>query len=223
METVSRWEGVTQMMSPPHSGAIGSHAVSYLLKQLKAGKTFASFLPSAVDLYEGTISSLVPEGYSPAALSEFEAGHVASIAAPKTMTVGSISGTALPKPTADEELSRIIAGSLTAPNSYCLLENSIAVSGDPWLLKAKSRIVLHGEEVYHLLTSTCESESALVAIREARRSPTLSGAVGHMLKRTNIVGKESVLATQELQSIAQGVQWIFVSAYDGEGYLIWHS
>lgn len=103
-----------------------------------------------------------------------------------------------------------------------MLENSLAAPSDPWLERAKSRIVVHGDEVYHLASYTERiSENVLNAIHEASNVAGLVGMVGHIPNAATLLGPAQRLSLGELKVLGRSAECIFVRAFDGEGYVIW--
>lgn len=215
------------MMSPLHLGASRARAVEYMENQLRLGKTLASLLLRTVDFRRGSIASLIPAGYGSAELLEFEKGHLESTGIPQRVQLGSISGLALQKVNAKDDLTELIATALKRPGGYCLLENSLALSSDPWLQRAKSRIAIHETEVYHLLTSNDRDRIAIEnAIGDASRSPNVCGcgACGRLAEALAVSSSgQVVLSTDDIKALASSAEYLVVSAYDGEGYLLWRN
>jgi hypothetical protein len=117
----------------------------------------------------------------------------------------------------------IVTKLLQDQESACILKNSLANAGDPWLHRAKSRFVTYGTEVYHLILNSDRLEDDIgLAILEARKIPIFIGAVGRVAaENMPSILTHKTLTTEILNTFAVTVNCIFVGAYDGEGYVIW--
>lgn len=211
------------MIRYPTDNRFRAAALSYAKGRLEQGKTFASLLLETIDFQRGDLSAQVPDGYSPQQTVEFERAHLVREGIPRRITVGNLSGIAFPVPTADKDLTMSVCKMLETPESYGLLENSLAIPQDAWLKTAKSRIVTYESDVYHLLTHDERNEASVEqAIREAYHFPTFIGAVGRAEEISRRYSSMRMVVTlDELRMFAQSVKLLFVSAYDGEGYLCW--
>ena len=197
-------------------------ALKYLCDQLAAGKTLSSFLLQAVQRSNGELTYMSPRPLSPEEAVEFETGHTFDFSSPRAMKVGNISGIAYPTPNTEPELVDFVKARLVDADHFSLLENSLAAPSDPWLERAKSRILVHGDEVYHLASNTERiHEDVLNAVSEASNVLSLVGMVGRIpggAASQSVAGRISLAA---LEIIGRSAECVFVSAYDGEGYVIW--
>ena len=97
-----------------------------------------------------------------------------------------------------------------------------SLSGDPWLRRAKSRIVIYASEVYHLLTHADLDENIVrEAIRESKSIPIFIGGVGTVSERASSMTSRASISAEDLRAFANSLSFLFVLAYDGEGYLCW--
>jgi hypothetical protein len=212
------------MMTYLKDAIVRASAIEYMCRTLGQGKTLASLILRNVNLQEGTITVLIPDLYKSIEISEFNRGHlIASNGRQQRVKVGQISGIALSKVNVGDELVEFVSNLLGSPNSFCILENSLAAVGDPWLERAASRLATSDREVYHFLTSTDHDVvSVHAAVRESRHLPMSWGAVGQVpTKLSSASGRRIVLTTDEVKEFAESVRCVFASAYDGEDYLIW--
>src|SRR6185437_4719523 len=89
---------------------------------------------------------------------------------PQTLLIEGTAHAAHPIPSAKRQLADTIYALLGSSEDLCLLENPIAQAGDPWLLRAKSRVLFHGGEVYHALLGVDRDQAKIGnAISEAER------------------------------------------------------
>jgi hypothetical protein len=198
-------------------------AIEYMWEQLTRGKTLASLVLRSVTFHEGTIASLIPDSYGPLEISQFDRGHRIGRGERQMIKLGTVSGVAIPKVSVRGELAELICTLLNS-ESLCLLENPLAKVGDPWLSGAKSRLATHGTEIYHFLTaSDGHVASVCEALLESSHSPSSWGALGRIPTDRSVSGRNRIaLTTDELKRFAETVRCLFVSAYDGEGCIVWN-
>lgn len=201
-----------------------SSAVEYIRRQLGEGKSLAKSLLATLDFEEGEIIALSPTPLSPPEIVQFDRGHAPQVhAKPERIKIGDAHYLAVPKASANEQLVDAIYGLLQTPESICFLENYLAEAHDPWLQRAKSRIITNGNEVYHaLLNGEGDKAKIEAAVREWDHPPTSIGGLGSMRKEAWAhIGLMDAITAQELSAFAGTVQAVFVGAYDGEGYVVW--
>jgi len=203
---------------------IRAAAVEYLKKQLGKGKSLTTILLQALDFGTGDVIALSPTPLSPAETTQFDWGHVPpNMAEAKYITVGNLSGLATPVAKANDQLVDLICNSLAATESVCLMENWLSDAGDAWLQRAKSLVITHGEEVYHLLTTAHRDKKKIEdARREAEHLPVFTGAVGRIARDVSAkVLALKIITTEQLAAFSTTVECVFAGAYDGEGYVVW--
>jgi hypothetical protein len=199
-------------------------AVDYLRSQLRQGKTLAAFLLSGVNFQQGRIATLTHTALTMKEALEFGQGHESPAQdSMRKLTVGRISGVACPKPSANKQLVEMIEEVLGQGDSICVLENSLAEPGDLWLKGAKSRVAIYDSEVYHFLMPVDRNETSVTdSIREASGPTNLVGALGRAPVGINFSSsRRFALDRKDLEECARLSQCVFVSAYDGEGYIVW--
>jgi hypothetical protein len=197
-----------------------SAAVQYMESILARGHTLAKFLLQYVKAQEGTVLILSPDVLGSSVL-QFDSGHFPQETVPGT--VGGLPGSISAVADSVDDFVRLIYEQLEIPNSVCVMENFIASQGDPWLQRAKSCVVAHGSEVFHVVFNEDHRESKIEdAICDARRIPIFIGAVGRLTtEMAHSIQNQKTITTSGLQSIAQTAWLVFVGAYDGEGFVIW--
>jgi hypothetical protein len=198
-------------------------ALKYLKRQLGLGKTLSKLLLDSVAFENGEILALSAVALNFTEATQFESGHARRAnTPPQHIVIGELAFTAHSTPGAEGQLAQTIHSLLSEPGSLCLLESSLARAGDPWLARAKSRVLFHGSEVYHALFSTDRDEMRIVnAIHEAERPPLFVGAVGCTPPDMPAdISSFSTITAEQLANFAESVRCVFVRAYDGEGYLV---
>jgi hypothetical protein len=212
----------TEIMRASYQISERGFALAYVEDQLASGKTLSSFLLRAVQRQDGELSYLSPRPLSPAEAVQFETGHTFDYSSPVAMKVGNISGIAYPTPNTDQELGHFVQKVLSEADHIALLEHSLAAPSDPWLERAKSRVLVHEDEVYHLaLCSEQTHDDIQNAIREANNVLRMVGMVGRIPGAVASLAPAKRLSLAQVEMIGINAECVFVSAFDGEGYVIW--
>jgi len=193
-----------------------SAAVLYAKRVLSKGHTLGKFLIERIPFEDGEVSVLSPGHLDSSQILDFDSGHF-----PQEPIRGS--GLISPVASSADELIKVISKALSAPSSVSLIENSSAKPNYRWLQQAKSFVVVHESEVFHLVFSKGRSKSKIEqAIRESHRVPTFIGAVGRPAsKLSDLTQNLQTISVSEIQHIAETASIFFLGAYDGEGFLIW--
>lgn len=211
-----------------HPPNVRASAVEYMRRQLGQGKSLAKALLETVDFEEGKILTSYPTPASPIeAEQQFKWGHLWGHSVqtqPEQVKIAGAYYVAFPVAKAREQLVEMIRDLLRDTERVCLLENYLAEAHDGWLQRAKSRIVTHGNEVYHVLVSADHDKAKIeAAIREWDHLPTSIGALGGMNEEVSVhIAAAKTITTGELAAFAETVWSVFVGAYDGEGYIVWN-
>lgn len=199
-------------------------AADYIRQQLAQGKSLAKLLLEALDFDGGKSTALSAVPLAAGEIVQFGWGHARRTdSAPRSVMINGTVHAAYPTLSANEQLADAVYALLGSRADLCLLENSIAQADDPWLRRAKSRLLFHGREVYHALFSVDRDKARIIdAIHEAERPPVFVGAVGRVpcFSGPDVTSLHAVTAEQ-LAEFAKTARCVFVRAYDGEGYLIW--
>jgi hypothetical protein len=199
-------------------------ALAYLRHQLASGKTLSGFLLQAIERKEGELSYFSPGLLSPEKAIEFETGHTFDFSSPRAVEIGNISGILYPTPTTLLELFDFVRGRLADSDHFSLFEDPLSGPSDPWLEHAKSRILIHGDAVYQFAPYTDEKhENVLNAILEANNALRLVGIVGRMSNVRTPPDFVEQLSLAALELIGGSAECIFVSAFDGEGFVVWEA
>jgi hypothetical protein len=197
-------------------------ALAYVEDQLGSGKTLSSFLLRTVQRKDGELSYLSPRPLSPTEAVQFENGHTFDYSSPVEMKVGNISGIFYPTPNTAQELGQFVQKRLSGADYIALLEDCLAAPSDPWLERAKSRVLVHEGEVYHLaLCSEQTHDDILNAIHEADNVLRMVGMAGRVPGAIASLASAKQLSLEQLEMIGINAECVFVSAFDGEGYVLW--
>jgi hypothetical protein len=201
-------------------------AIDYMRQQLGSGKTLAKLLLEVTDFQTGTIAVLNAVPLGGTEIMEFSWGHVPpDEEPPQHITILGQPFLAYPKANAHEEFVELIHNSLQDAEDLCLLEHFLASAGDAWLKRAKSRVGIHETDVYLILGLADRAKETIEDARShAECLPVFVGAIGRQ-PPDPILGDpvDSNISTGQLRTFAKTAHCIFVGAYDGEGYVVWHS
>lgn len=202
---------------------IRAAAVEHIRRQLGQGKSLSKSLLACIDFKTGGLRTLSPSPLSSEETKQFDWGHTPTRAKPERIRIGNAYHLGVPTPTSDEQLVAIIYESLQSPESACLLENYLSEAHDPWLQRARSRVITNGSEVYHALFSVDRDKGKIdAAIREWRSLPTSVGALGVVNEEACArIRLRRAITLEHLAVFAASVQSVFIFAYDGEGYIVW--
>lgn len=206
---------------------LGSEAVDYIESCLQDGNTLSRSLLHTHDLRVGKVRTFLPESVSYKAANEFTLGGKLPTPDPETHKVftgdDGFKWIAVPVPTADAETIAIIRNFLEAEQNHaCILENAVAGASDPWLCSITTRALTYGSEVYHLIThDDIDDPNNIVNTIKDAMSWRLIGALTSAPHTILLAPRLSAISEGELKTIAERATSIVVSAYDGEGYLIW--
>jgi hypothetical protein len=194
---------------------LGSPANEHILECLKYGHTLSRhLLRRRQGLKEGRVITRLPLGANTGELDKFEWGGKYPPAA---------DAKGLPS-ARDDLVSRIGDFLKRKEGGVCIFENYLARRTDPALSRARSRVRLYGDEVYHVLTEEdAKPEPIKAAVAEAEGLPIFIGALSTLPQGSRIYSAQRELAGEELRALADRAEKIIVGAYDGEGYLIWGS
>ncbi|MGH9739821.1 MAG: hypothetical protein ACRD4X_14730 [Candidatus Acidiferrales bacterium] len=199
-------------------------AAGYFRQQLAQGKSLAKLLLASVAFEGGDVAALSAVVLNPNEATQFESGHtVATDSQLQRVAIGEMNLRGYPVPSTVGQLGEAIYALLSDPDDLCLLENSLAEPSDPWMKRAKSRLLFHDTEVYHAIFGVERDKARIAnAVREAEHPRVFVGAVGRVPSGMgcDLVSISTVTADQ-LAQFAKTVLSVFVRAYDGEGYLVW--
>lgn len=199
-------------------------ATKYLVGHLAVGNTLSRLMLDILDFESGSIVAVSAVPTEGAARFDFGHGHASPAStASQTLSIGGTSFTMRQTPNARVWLAQFIRAALVRDGDLCLLENALARDGDRRLERAKSRLVFSGGEVYHALVPADKDTEAFIlsAIAEAESLPVFVGAVGCSPWTAGQNTLNSTVTTEQLTQFAKTIRFVFVGAYDGEGYMVW--
>ena len=208
---------------------LGEEAKNYVEKHLSYGQTLSKLVLEYIDLKLGNVITGLPSDANLDKINDFDSGGILpAIEKSKWRTIVGEDGVEhimKPIPRNFSYAVNIIGAFLKGnKDRLCVFENVKAGPSDPILLKHSSAILTFKKEVYHVLTNREISEEEVVrAIKESESLWTFVGFMTSLqgIKKESLSSKE--LSSEAMKILAENVEKIIVGAYDGEGFLIWHS
>lgn len=206
--------------------SLGAQGISYVKKQLSYGLTLSKAVLKYIDLDRGQVMIKVSENVNVRAIYNFEnAGllNTAPASSWKIIGKGDKKYTAVPVYVDFSFIANIINSFLkNSDDNICVFENRNAKPTDPVLHSYQSCIWMFKNEVYHVLNlRSYPNEEIEHTIREAHSLWTFVGFLSSLPKvGSNCIHTE--VTEENLECLAQRVEKIIVSAYDNEGFLVWH-
>jgi hypothetical protein len=184
---------------------IDSSAMHWVKNNLANGNTLARTINDYCDLNTGMIVSFFPSDMMTVDIKDYSFDF------------------GLSRETSLAILTKLVSEYLAkSKDRLCLFENRLAIRGDRFLNKVRSRILFLDKEVYHiLLGGGLSHEQIRTAIVEADTSMALVGVCSSVSNPASVF-RFSDISVQEIEAVARGAQLIFVEAFDGGGFLIWN-
>lgn len=199
---------------------LGLRGCQFVARELADGHTFSRLLLENLDLASGQTTTHLPAGTLLEDALRFKEGG--RLPCPPVETWRTIEGgLMIPTPTTRPHLDELILDSLTAPNRVAVFENASAARDDPWLQRTDLNAFFFGQEVYHLLAHPVSLEALDETVRTAQSLFLFVGALTECSAGLERPPNRGELTLDLLRSLARETRWIFVGAYDGEGYVIW--
>jgi hypothetical protein len=201
------------MIIPFTTNAARSNAISYMRSELEKDKSLSNLLLKSVNVEAGDFVALSAQKLESSEIDNLSLTNaIPRLFESETLSVNK-------HPNIHKELASIIHEYLSNGAHACLLQNSLALKDDPWLGNAKSRIIFYRQEVYHLILPSSSPTEILDAIRESSNGVQFVGAIFW----GGVGISNDLISSTDLEEIVRTTRSIIVSAFDGEGYLIWNS
>jgi len=110
---------------------------------------------------------------------------------------------------------------LKDPSSFCVLEDALASRGDPFLLNVAFRNYFSVDnDIYYYLSADDANREKIKAAISVSKSFLLTAVLTTVSSDIRFKPKAQLIES-DLRAIVVGLEKIIMSAYDGEGYLIW--
>lgn len=201
---------------------LGSESLTYIRESLGYGRALATRMLGELDLDAGTVMTCVSEGVPEEWITRFKMGGVVKherkppvpIAGPRMELI----------PNADRWLASVIQQFVRGDERrVCILEHTLASASDPWVRRARGRVMLCGVDVYQVVSSVNSETSEIeAAVRKASwMAPPMVGALTEWAGDFVPPDTQREISSEQIAAMASMAQAVIVSAYDGESYLIW--
>lgn len=206
---------------------LGRDGVEYVRLCLARGKTLARYHLECLDLYRGKVLTYLPADISAQAAREFTTGgKIPQPAKSEGILVeeGGRQIVAVPVRSTVDHMTTLIEQFLRGGSGrLCILQHAFARPSDPWLSDSPARFLTFEDEVYFFITGQSANTGEIrEAIGEAETTYLFIGALTSLRSgNTWSLERKEKVSLDELRTLAEKTETIFVGAYDGEGYLIW--
>ncbi len=200
---------------------LGEPAYEYLRNWLKKGHVIAKAIVDSVDLSGGQVTALLPEGVTLKEAYEFAKGGKMPEPPRSAWRYGPNS---VIKPVANtaKEFAKGIDTFIGSSRWHvCIVEDLMSSRTDGWIKKTNSKVLFCGDQVFHWLSQFGGSGTAYDMAREALGHPPHVGILARTPENSVILQASREVPESELREIAKNVMCLFMSAYDGESYVIW--
>ena len=195
-------------MSQGHDPGIAKRALDYVIQQLDYGFTLDELLRKRLELRKGRV-------YTP--LEPDKEGHL-------------LDGfDCVPSYDEDDRLDELV-DQMDLFRQYLrkgggrmvVLESVGAPPSEPWVSRFVPTIMTHGEEIYHFMFEEDVDRADLEQVLQDASAPCLEiGALTRLPPMADFSHERREISLAELTMLADNTEKLYVSAYDGEGYLIW--
>jgi hypothetical protein len=177
--------------------AIDANCLSYLERVLRSGKSLSHLLLERVDFATGKIHALLSSRVGEREIKDFAAGGIGSIESPR------------------RALAEIGVRYLREPGRQIALEEGLARRGDP-AIRNKEGVVFLADEIYYLTRKIDTVEQMERFLMQPRYA---IGLVGVFCAAGACELQE--ISETELAGFITTTEKVVVSAFDGEGFLLW--
>jgi hypothetical protein len=181
---------------------LGSFGVEYVRSSLEAGRSLSKEVGGTVDLSSGIVVTNLPTRLINLSPQTFRSGGVASARVSEGL------------------VEARIRQYLVAGHDVLIGENLLASCSDLWIRKRPVGVICYVNEVYHLgRRDGADSTSIAGALRAAHLVP--DGQVSIVTTWKEELPTAWPHPVFDLRPLAASVKAIIVSAFDGEGYVVW--
>lgn len=196
----------------------------YVRDCLSKGHSLARFLLQRQDLQAGNICTFIPHelDVTKEAMNDPRSGRLFPPISPERHEKVS-GGVFVPIEHTSTILADVVQAFLqTSTQHVCIFEDAMAKPSDPSMLSRDLPWVAYNEEVYYFLPSGVDHATTMKAISYAFDFyPGLIGAMTSVSNGETRKHDKQAITEHQLETFAARTIQIVVSAYHGEGYIIW--
>lgn len=206
-----------------------SKTLPYLHKCLSYGHTLSKVILDNIDIDSGLISTSLPYDTNEENIYNFKYGGIVPEKSPQTDSQNA-------NTKEENQTSWVPIRSITQPvvdiirdfvnrdaERICIFEDALAKSTDSKMDEYKSLIRTYQHEVYHLVNIERADDQSIRETIDWAYSfwPPMIRILTSLPEKIHNKLIELELTLDLLELVGQRVEMVIVSAYDGEGYLIW--
>jgi len=182
---------------------MGNSANAYIAKFLDWPRSLSKVLAMTVDVSIGRKMSSLPEGTRLTNIENFAWGGITQ------------------KDESVRWFVRKICGYLREDKTKIVLfQHAYSYAKDGWIKECNVPIICFGDEVYFVLLEQDVSDTArLTEVLRHADCPHMIGIMSSLPEDKSI--DQGRLDLDTITLLAQRTEHVFVSAFDGEGYIIW--
>lgn len=197
---------------------LGPEGLAYLEESLASGRGLSARLLAHIKVRKGLVKTWLPVGLDARTKMRLSTGGVMPEGAAYEIAGGRMVEVINLDDVLIDQIFRFLQ---EGDQRVVLFEHALASAADPWIAKARSRVLTSGDEVYHLLTREDSGrETIQTAIREARAIPEFIGVLSETANPLTS-GQDVRLSAADLDGLAERCTGILCGAYDLEGFVIW--
>lgn len=194
---------------------------TYFKKYLYDRHKLSDELRKNIDFAKGHFYTLLTEDADLSRLYKFEVGEIIPQNPIGEIYIESLGGTFTGRwvNSLDEELSHFIYEKIKNNHFSFLVEDLIQSSTDPEIVDLYHQVgVYFGEEVFYLIT---EKNLKKEFVDQIFKECGCWDLIGVLFDKNNIEFINKEIKGKDFSTICSHASIIIISAYDGEGYLIW--
>jgi hypothetical protein len=204
---------------------LGDEAYDYFVNEhLPFGISYSKYLIEEISKNKGRISTFLPAIIQDDNLTRFTESIKASI--PESF-YSELNSTGLKTPNIDPideywVLPLIRTFLQKDKQNLCIIEEHEIIKGDSSLEKSPSHWISYGDEIYYIISGINTSFDSILNVFGWVGSWTFICGLCRLPQKFGLPFSKHSLDEEEIRSLAQNTEKIIISAYDQEGYLVWH-
>jgi hypothetical protein len=201
-------------------------SISFIRKHLLSGLTLSKQVLKFLDIEKGKVFTGMPKDIALGKLSDFDHGGIidTNFNSPIFQSFQDKDGRKIIMQRVSRAFTYVTDTTINflqkSDNNLLIVENVKARPTDPITIDDKSVIWIFQNEIYHPIFGKTSSEEITRTLTKADSLWTMVGFLTSLPKEDNLPLKKE-MSLDTIQNLAKNTQKIIVSAYDGEGFLIW--
>ena len=200
--------------------------IPYITECLNSGNTLSKFILQSINLYRGSVHTFLPEYGNVKNIYNFEYGGIITERKPSIQDKkGEGNAIWIRVDTIVGPIIDLIESYLAKKDNVCVFDDALSKTSDHFLKHQESFFKIFEAEIYHILFSGANAKQIINAIDNVKSLwPPLIGVLTRYSAShiNSLKCKNETITSEQLLALAMNTSKIIVSAYDGEGYLIWN-